>query len=165
MRSSLTFVFRFFDKFNIGGTVGVINGTHVAIIAPPAGDNENLPAIYYNRKGFCSINVQILLGDSGYPLEPWLLVPIVDAPPGTQEARYTDLHCHVRNIVERCIGVLKMRFMCLTKSRTLMFQPLKAAKIIYASIVLHNIATKFRLEENGIFEEIGDFIADMNLQA
>lgn len=56
-----------------------------------------------------------------------------------------------------------MRFRCLTKSRTLMFQPLKAAKVIYACIILHNIATQFRLEDNGIFED-EDLMADMNPQ-
>lgn len=53
-------LFRFLEKFNIGGVIGIIDGTHVAIIAPPVADEENPPAVYYNRKGFYSINVQIV---------------------------------------------------------------------------------------------------------
>ncbi|KAJ8913397.1 hypothetical protein NQ315_008790, partial [Exocentrus adspersus] len=101
------------------GIIGFIDCTHVAIVAPPTED-ENYPAVVFlNRKGYYSINVQIicqaelkilainarfpgsvhdsaiwessvakqelhrihnrghnncwLIGDSGYPAQPWLL--------------------------------------------------------------------------------------------
>lgn len=47
-----------------------------------------------------------LLGDSGYPQEPWLMTPVTGAPPHTAEGRYTAAHVHTRNCVERCIGQL-----------------------------------------------------------
>lgn len=42
------------------GIIGAIDGTQIAIRAPPVND-ENFPAIvFYNRKGFYSLNVQII---------------------------------------------------------------------------------------------------------
>lgn len=34
-----------------------------------------------------------LIGDSGYPLQPWLMTPILDAAPNTPDGRYTRAHC------------------------------------------------------------------------
>ncbi|KAJ4938380.1 hypothetical protein JOQ06_003000 [Pogonophryne albipinna] len=50
----------------------------------------------------------LLLGDSGYPLKRWLMTPVI-AERTAQERRYNDKHTQTRNIVERCIGVLKRR--------------------------------------------------------
>ncbi|KAK3911221.1 Putative nuclease [Frankliniella fusca] len=80
-----------------------------------------------------------LLGDSAYPREPWLLTPIVGAPPGSPEEYYTELHCKARNCVERCYGVLKGRFRCLLKDRVLHYRPAKAGRIVKACCVLHNM--------------------------
>ncbi|KAK4882434.1 hypothetical protein RN001_005753 [Aquatica leii] len=54
-----------------------------------------------------------LIGDSGYPLQPYLLTPIGNAVEGTPEHRYNVSHIQARNCVERCIGVLKTRFRCI----------------------------------------------------
>ncbi|XP_046400842.1 protein ANTAGONIST OF LIKE HETEROCHROMATIN PROTEIN 1-like [Ischnura elegans] len=51
-----------------------------------------------------------LIGDSGYPLQPWLMTPVLNAIPGTPENRYTEAHAAARNCIERCNGVLKSRF-------------------------------------------------------
>ena len=159
----------------MGGIIGTIDGTHIAINAPSSQDEEYPAFVYYNRKGFYSINTQVicdsdmkilsanarfpgathdsaiwgssvirryvsskyqqgvrsmwLLGDSGYPIEPWLLTPIEGAVPGTAEYRYTRHHARIRNTVERCIGNLKMRFRCLTKARCMHYHPIRAGKI------------------------------------
>ncbi|KAG5868342.1 hypothetical protein JTB14_013825 [Gonioctena quinquepunctata] len=89
-----------------------------------------------------------LLGDSGYPLQPFLLTPIVGADPNTPDGRYTESHVRTRNVVERCIGVLKAYFRCLRKDRVLHYKPDIAAKIIYACAMLHNI-----LRERNIIDD------------
>ncbi|KAF2897725.1 hypothetical protein ILUMI_08453 [Ignelater luminosus] len=180
----------FFLKHRIGGVVGCIDCTHVPILAPAEADEDHPPIVYYNRKGYYSLNVQLicdvnmkilaaksqfpgsvhdsaiwaasiirtnverkfregnniwLMGDSGYPLEPWLLTPILGAQPGTPEARYTLRHSQTRNVIERCNGLLKMRFRCLSKK--LLYHPIRVGKIVYAAVVLHNLAIDFNLND------------------
>ncbi|KAH6926143.1 hypothetical protein HPB50_015290 [Hyalomma asiaticum] len=82
-----------------------------------------------------------LIGDWGYPLEPWLLTPVPGNPaPGTPEDEYNKEHASTRNVVERCIGVLKSRFRCLQRYRALLYKPDRAAGIVSACAALHNIA-------------------------
>lgn len=80
------------------------------------------------------------LCDAGYALQPWLLTPIGDAVENTAESRYNDAHISACNCIERCFGVLKQRFRCLLKHRTLHYKPVRAAKIVYSCVILHNIA-------------------------
>lgn len=68
------------------------------------------------------------------------MTPILGAAPGSPEEHYTKLHCQVRNTVERCIGVLKARWRCLLVHRVLHYDPITAAKIVNACVVLHNFA-------------------------
>ncbi|XP_070387647.1 putative nuclease HARBI1 [Dermacentor albipictus] len=64
---------------------------------------------------------EIVLGDSGYPLEPWILTPVPGHPAtDTPEGRYNRAHASMRNVVETCIGLLKSRFRCLQRYRTLL---------------------------------------------
>lgn len=51
---------RFYEKYNLGGIIGCIDCTHVAIVAPPADDPEFPGLAYINRKGYHSINVQVV---------------------------------------------------------------------------------------------------------
>ena len=44
-----------------------------------------------------------------------------------------------RSLIERCNGLLKMRFRCLLKHRVLHYSPPVASKIIYTCAVLHNM--------------------------
>lgn len=45
-----------------------------------------------------------------------------------------------RVAIERCNGVVKMKFRCLHSDRVLHYDPETASKIINACIVLHNLA-------------------------
>ncbi|XP_041970725.1 putative nuclease HARBI1 [Aricia agestis] len=81
-----------------------------------------------------------LLGDSGYPLRPWLMTPLLNANPGTREERYTRRHVQARSSIERCFGLLKARWRCLLHDRVLHYHPEMASKIVHACCVLHNIA-------------------------
>ncbi|XP_049294482.1 putative nuclease HARBI1 [Anopheles funestus] len=53
-----------------------------------------------------------LLGDAGYPSEPWLVRPHRDPEEGTVESEFNIKHSSGRIIVEQAIGVLKSRFRC-----------------------------------------------------
>ncbi|XP_070844131.1 putative nuclease HARBI1 [Chaetodon trifascialis] len=67
----------------------------------------------------------IILGDSAYPLLPWLITPFLAATTPAH-ARFNTAH-------------LKRRFACLNYLR---MEPQGACNIILACIVLHNIATR-----------------------
>lgn len=49
-------------------------------------------------------------GDSGYALRPWLLTPFLNVEANTPEYRFNEVFCRARSTIERCNGVLKMRF-------------------------------------------------------
>ncbi|XP_054746510.1 putative nuclease HARBI1 [Anastrepha obliqua] len=50
-----------------------------------------------------------LLGDSGYPLEPWLMTPyrLRENETDVGKCIFNDIHSKARSIVERSIGVYK----------------------------------------------------------
>ncbi|XP_015226372.1 PREDICTED: putative nuclease HARBI1 [Cyprinodon variegatus] len=77
-----------------------------------------------------------LLGDRGYPCQPWLLTPYPDPEPGPQQ-NFNRAHCKTRARVDKTIGLLKARFQCLHYLRV---TPERARDIIAACVVLHNIA-------------------------
>lgn len=177
---------RFYENWGMRGIIGVIDGTHVEIIAPPRTDVDHPPFVYINRKGKHSINVMLicdanqkllaidarypgsvhdsaifrtsevrnhlrnkynmgqrgsyLIGDSGYGSEPWLLTPFLQTQQNTPEERYNTLLKSARNVIERTNGIWKRRFSCLSRHRTLLYHPSRAAYIIYACAVLHNMA-------------------------
>lgn len=88
-----------------------------------------------------------LLGDSGYPQQPWLMTPILHAADDTPEGRYNVRHASTRNCVERCIGLLKTRFRCLLGERTLRYKPEKVGTIVAACVVLHNLCVSGRMDD------------------
>lgn len=84
-------------------------------------------------------------GDSGYPLEPWLLTPLPHYAEGTRQYEYTKKHCKARNVVERFFGVFKSMWRCLSYQRVLMYAPETAGKIVNAYAVIHNMRVHYRL--------------------
>ncbi|KAM3866119.1 putative nuclease HARBI1 [Diretmus argenteus] len=80
----------------------------------------------------------IILGDSAYPLLPWLMTHFAMAT-NDAEGRFNCSHGTTRDTIERLNGVLKRRFACLNYLR---LEPQRACNIILACIVLHNIAEK-----------------------
>ncbi|XP_029178453.1 putative nuclease HARBI1 [Nylanderia fulva] len=195
---------KFWIKHRFPGVIGCIDCTHVAIVPPPKED-ENYPEhIYVNRKGYHSINVQLicdsdlrimnvnarypgsthdsyiwnnsnvlpimqdiynrghnffLLGDSGYALRPWMMTPIMDNNLNIATRRYNDRQKSTRSLIERCNGVLKMRFRCLLKHRVLHYRPDVCSKIINACTILHNmcIHDKVPLPDEAFEDEVLDF--------
>ncbi|XP_062572623.1 putative nuclease HARBI1 [Saccostrea cucullata] len=97
--------------------------------------NSELKRLFVNG----TISEGWLLGDSGYPLRPWLLTPVLN-PNSQAEERYNTSHILTRNVIERAFGVLKARFRCLDSSGgTLLYSPDKVCKIFVATAVLHNM--------------------------
>ncbi|XP_064103412.1 putative nuclease HARBI1 [Macrobrachium nipponense] len=167
--------------------IGAIDGTHIPIKAPS--DNEY---IYVNRKGYHSLNLQVvgnaqnlitsytvkypgsthdayiwnncplrgrfqdgvygdmhLLGDSGYPLEPFLLTPYPHPTTRGQE-RYNRSHKKTRTIIEQTFGVLKSRFRCLHNSGgSLQYEPKKCAKIAVACMPAPELLEEEEQEDDG----------------
>lgn len=96
------------------------------------------------RKYSDKCHTYILSGDSGYPLRSWLLTPLENEPPeNTPEHRYNMVH---KNTIERCNGLLKLRFRCLLKHHVLHYKPHVACKIISSCIVLHNMCVTHNVE-------------------
>lgn len=56
----LLYLFRFYNKFEIPRVIGVIDGTHVAIVPPNTADDVYPEHVYVNRKGYHSINTQLV---------------------------------------------------------------------------------------------------------
>ncbi|XP_023288715.1 putative nuclease HARBI1 [Orussus abietinus] len=86
-----------------------------------------------------------LIGDAGYPLEPWLLTPLPHYPQWSRQFQYNEQLCKARSIVERFFGVWKGTWRCLSYQRVLMYDSGMAGKICNACAVLHNMRLHYRL--------------------
>ncbi|XP_067625184.1 uncharacterized protein [Eurosta solidaginis] len=114
--------------------------SHDALIWSVSKANDSFQRRYENRE-----RGSWLLGDAGYPLQPFLLTPFRNPQAYTAEHTFNQKHCSGRNIVERTIGVLKSRFRCL--ARTLQYQPEKVIQIINVCCALHNICIHYKVQE------------------
>lgn len=94
-------------------------------------------------------NLFVVLGDSGYPLQPWL-IKAYDNPATEVELAFNNEHKSIRSHIERQIGIWKQRFRCLNKERRLHYKPLISTHIIYACAVLHN----FLIDNNYPIEDL-----------
>ncbi|KAE8738516.1 hypothetical protein FOCC_FOCC016007 [Frankliniella occidentalis] len=113
-----------------------------------------------------------LLGDNGYFTAPWLHVPLPHAEPGTPEFIYTQLHCRCRNVVERCIGILKARWRLLCCDRCINYRDATyAGMMVNACCVLHNFCNRRRVpnpdplieDDVYVLPEVEDLPMDMNV--
>jgi len=89
-----------------------------------------------------------VLGDSGYPLEPWLLTQY-EEPVTRSQRKYNAKFGSARSKVERAIGVWKTVFRSVHRAAgVLEYEPKKAAQLIIVSAMLHNFRRKLRLPED-----------------
>ncbi|XP_063915611.1 putative nuclease HARBI1 [Zophobas morio] len=77
------------------------------------------------------------LGDSAYATRPWLMTPLHRNPGAENERRYNNAHKLTRKLVEDSYGILKEKCPCLNHLRA---NPEKAARIVLACAILHNVA-------------------------
>ena len=61
-----------------------------------------------------------LLGDSGYPLRRWMMVPFSqpEAEGNRERTSFNSIHCGCRALVERSFGILKSRFRLVISNNT-----------------------------------------------
>lgn len=63
----------------------------------------NSPPVYVNGVAI----EQYLIGDKGYPLLPWLMVPFMDAIPGSSEDHFNKSHFRIRLSALKTVASLK----------------------------------------------------------
>ncbi|XP_036144483.1 putative nuclease HARBI1 [Monomorium pharaonis] len=105
-----------------------------------------------------------LIGDAGYPLEPWLMTPLPHYPEGTRQFEYTRDLCKARNVVERFFGCFKGMWRYLSYQRVLMYDPTFAGHIVNACAVLHNMRLYHRLPAADYYDAVDDGVNNNNVQ-
>ncbi|XP_072269272.1 putative nuclease HARBI1 [Pyxicephalus adspersus] len=85
-----------------------------------------------------------LIADKGYGQLPWLMTP-VRHPRSEAEHNCNKALQKSRGNVEQTIGLLKARFLCLARpGGELLYAPWKAARVIMACCILHNLCLHHR---------------------
>nr|XP_050036101.1 putative nuclease HARBI1 [Dermacentor andersoni] len=160
------------------GVIGCVDGSLIAIIAP----KSEPKAAFMCRKGYyalntmfiCDAGIRILAVDalrpgSDHDAHVWRTTwlrrrfqerhiakageHLLGHPPmHTAEGRYNTAHAAMRSVVERCIGLLKSRFRSLQRYRALHYEPDRAANIVAACVVLHNLC----LDEGDVLDDVSD---------
>ncbi|CAN1237176.1 Putative nuclease HARBI1 [Linum grandiflorum] len=103
--------------------------------------------------------------DSGYPNLPGFLAPYRHVTSHFQEIRrrggprgrdelFNFRHSSLRNVIERCFGVLKARFPILKFMRSYSFK--KQTRIVIACCAIHNFI-KIHAEGDPLLEEFGNY--------
>ncbi|XP_055306869.1 putative nuclease HARBI1 [Sitodiplosis mosellana] len=83
-------------------------------------------------------DLNIIIGDYGYPLLPFLMTPFEGDNLTMNQTIYNDLVVSTRTLIERTIGLLKTRFRCIMGERQLRYHQTKVSKIVHACATLHN---------------------------
>lgn len=99
----------------------------------------------------------MFIGDAGYPLESWLMTPLLHYAEWSRQHQYTNKLCKARSVVERFFGVLKGTWRCMLYQRVLMYAPEIAAQIVNACTILHNMRLHYRLplmQDDNIIEDL-----------
>ena len=102
--------------------------------------------VFSNKYFNCLVLIlNISIGDSGYPIEPWCIKPYRNAADGSSEARFNEVHSKARCIIERTIGILKGRWRILMYGTRGIYSPEKNAQFSNVCAALHNICIKFKI--------------------
>lgn len=106
--------------------------------------------------------LNIFTGDSAYGLAPWLMKVFQDPNAQNGEAVYNRKIREVRQIIERVIGILKMRFRCLNIERVPRYAPTKVGYFVYSCAFLHNflILNNFHIMRDVDEGELNQFIME-----
>uniref|UniRef100_A0A914WV46 DDE Tnp4 domain-containing protein n=1 Tax=Plectus sambesii TaxID=2011161 RepID=A0A914WV46_9BILA len=146
------------DIVGMPAVCGAIDGTLINILTPKAEEylfidrhgnhslnctavaGPNCEFYYISAKWPGSVSA-VLLGDSIYPTNEWLIPMKSVNSPTANEERFYKAHAKTRRVVECAFGVLKMRFRCLYEGLRVRY-PVAACEIIKACMVLHNLALK-----------------------
>ena len=93
----------------------------------------------YDRFENDEVNDYRFLGNSGYPLNKWLITPFGN-PTAADERRFNILPRKTRCAIERSFGVLNLRWRIL--DRKVCYGPEKVCKIAFTCCVLHYMPSK-----------------------
>ncbi|KAJ3661617.1 hypothetical protein Zmor_006005 [Zophobas morio] len=99
----------------------------------------------------------VLVGDSGYPIKPYLITPLRNTN-NEPENLFNESLIRTRNVVERSYGVWKRQFPCLALGLRLNLDTTMA--LIVATAVLHNIACE--QNERDVAAPSGDEVQERN---
>ena len=100
-------------------------------------------SLYVFAGGFRPFPGAILLGDSIYPCNEWLIPPLPVVYTNA-EVRFNRAQKITRSVVERAFGIMKNRFRVLQKIRVK--TPEYSAEIIKWVCILHNLCLRLELE-------------------
>ena len=100
-----------------------------------------------------SLDDGILLGDSGYACQPFIMTPYSN-PSTPAQAAYNNAHCKTRVKIEQTFGQWKCRFHVLHSE--IRMAPEKVCLIIGACAILHNIAILLKepMEDGEVEDEM-----------